>query len=265
MARLPSYGVCRFIVNVFTLDINTDACVVFAAKLEKLNKSALPMAVRGTLNAAAFNVKQVTLDKSASKHFIRRAPTFFKAFTAVNKANGYNINSMQSEVGMYDRGQPTAHTAIKHMETQEHGGNINTGADYLKGSRAGSLSRKVTRSNYFDKSNLIDPAKSSQRFSGPRSKKSMLVAEAVMAKKLNKPISLLTSKGRFLVKVTGVTMRKGKRKGSVKITSKLIMMQRKHAPIKATHFSREAALATVKNMDDMFYQEAKKQFDRVLY
>ncbi|MBL4809315.1 MAG: hypothetical protein JKY43_04565, partial [Phycisphaerales bacterium] len=42
-------------------NVNTDAVVSLTNKLEKLHKSAFPVAVRGTLNSAAFDVKQKSM------------------------------------------------------------------------------------------------------------------------------------------------------------------------------------------------------------
>jgi hypothetical protein len=244
------------------LDINTEAMVVFSARLQSLNRSALPVAVRQTLNQAAFDVKQKTLEQSANKHFIRRAPTFFKAFSGVNKAVGFNINSMQSEVGMTANGKVTAREAIKNMAMQEHGGTIRKGADYLKAARAGNLGKRVTRANYFDKDNLVKGA-----FSKKGTAKSNMIAAAYVSLKQKKPISINTRKGRFLIQVTGISKYKSKkRKDDVKIRSKLLIQDRNHKPvrIRATHFSQEAALVTQRKMTEFFYAEAKKQFERAL-
>lgn len=40
------------------LNVNTDATVALTNKLEKLHKSAFPVAVRSTLNSAAFDMKK---------------------------------------------------------------------------------------------------------------------------------------------------------------------------------------------------------------
>lgn len=240
-----------------TLNVNTDACVTLTDRLERLNRSAFPVAVRQTLNRAAFDVKFNTLHQSAANNFIRRSPNFFKTFSAVNKAQGFNVNSMSAEVGMTDRGKPTARTAVAHMEEQESGGVIRDGADYLAGARGGNNARKVTASNRFNKNKLI-----SGKFSRGGTSKSRFVAAAVMAAKLKKNVSINTSRGRFLMQVTSVR----KTKGGVKINSKLLIKDRSGKPvtIKATNFSQEAAHMTMKKMDDFYRIEAEKQFARAL-
>jgi hypothetical protein len=240
------------------ININTDAFVVLANKLERLNRSALPVAVRQTLNDAAFDVKQKTLQESASKNFIRRSPNFFKAFSAVNKADGFNINQMKAEVGMTDRGKVSARTAVKHMDLQEEGGATAEGAAYLRAARAGNNAGKVRRSNYFDKSKLVHGA-----LKRPGSAKSNFVAMAFIAAKEKKNISIKTSRGRFLVSVSNVRKLKN---GAIKITSKLLMKDRagKPAHITATHFSREAAQMTVNKIPGFWLKQAEKQFERAL-
>lgn len=106
-------------------NINTDAVVKHTATLEKLRKSALPNAIRGTLNDAAFDVKQKTMPVQAKAKFINRSPNFFKANSRVEKAVGFDVNSMRSTVGFIDIGLRGEHNfSVKDLEQQEHSGNI---------------------------------------------------------------------------------------------------------------------------------------------
>ncbi|KKN42121.1 hypothetical protein LCGC14_0716250, partial [marine sediment metagenome] len=73
------------------LNVNTDEVVRYSNKLEKLHRSAFPIAIRGTLNNAAFDVKQKTMPVSAEKEFVNRQPNFFKANSKVNMAKGFNV------------------------------------------------------------------------------------------------------------------------------------------------------------------------------
>lgn len=240
------------------ININANAFVVLANKLEQLNRSALPVAIRQTLNDAAFDVKNKSLQQSASKNFIRRSPSFFKTFSAVNKADGFNINKMQAEVGMNDRGKTSARTAVKHMDIQEQGGSIKEGSAYLAGARGGNNAGKVRRSNYFDKSRMIRGP-----LTRPVTAKSNFVAMAFMAAKEKKRLSVKTAGGRFLMSISNVRKLKN---GSVKITSKLLMKNRsgKPAHITATHFNREAAEMTAPKMPYFFVRAAQQRFERAL-
>ena len=69
------------------IDVNTDSLIKLTAKLENLSRSALPVAVRGTLNNAAFDVKQRTLTKSAEKNFphLKQKRFFLKLFQVLKR------------------------------------------------------------------------------------------------------------------------------------------------------------------------------------
>jgi len=64
-------------------NINTDAAVVMTNKLEKMHRSALPVAIRRTLDSASFDVKQRSLLLNTEKTFEQRKKTFFKATSRV--------------------------------------------------------------------------------------------------------------------------------------------------------------------------------------
>lgn len=102
-------------------NINTDAAVRWTNKLEKLHRSALPVAIRNTLNSAAFDVKQKTLLTETSSEFVNRNKTFFKAKSRVLKAKGFNTKTMSASVGFIgaDKNQ-----AVEDLEKQERGGQI---------------------------------------------------------------------------------------------------------------------------------------------
>jgi hypothetical protein len=104
------------------LNVNTDAVVKHTATLEKLHKSALPVAIRNTLTKAAFDVKQRTMPKSADQSFIKRAPNFFKANSRVEMAQGWDVNTMKSIVGFVSRKDKGK--SVEDLEAQEYGGSI---------------------------------------------------------------------------------------------------------------------------------------------
>jgi len=107
------------------LNINSSAVVVFTNKLEKLHKSALPVAIRTALNSAAFDVKQHTMPKSAQR-FVQRQPNFFKANSRVEMAKGWNIMTMQAIVGFTSENLRigASNFAVNDLEQQEYGGRI---------------------------------------------------------------------------------------------------------------------------------------------
>ena len=74
------------------LNVNSNAVVAFSNKLEKIGKSALPVAVRQTLNSVAFDAKKNTLLQTAGQSFTERRKNFFKATSRVSMAKGFEIN-----------------------------------------------------------------------------------------------------------------------------------------------------------------------------
>lgn len=245
-------------MNQVHFNVNTQASVAMINKLQTLHKSAFPLAIRGTLNAAAFDVKQRTLDDSATQNFIRRSPTFFKRFSGVNRAQGFNINSMHADVGMTSQGVTRAQTAISHMQQVETGGQVTEGLDYLAASRTGTnLSRSVRTNKRFTKANTIRGG-----FKNKGTLKSRKVAAAYVALRESKFQKIKIGSRNFYRTVTSISKTKT---GKVKIRSKLIYVSRSGniKPIAATHFSREAAERTQPRIPQFFNKEAQKQINRV--
>lgn len=107
------------------LNINTNEVVKFTVKLERLRASALPNAIRGTLNDAAFDVKQKTMPVQAQAEFINRTPNFFKANSRVEMATGFSVNTMKATVGFFSNNlRGDNNYAVKDLEQQEYSGSI---------------------------------------------------------------------------------------------------------------------------------------------
>lgn len=248
-------------VNIF--NVNTQACVVLVNKLEQLHKSAFPLAVRGTLNAAAFDVKTRTLDLSATNNFIRRSPTFFKRFSGVNRATGWNIEAMHAEVGMTAEGggesELAARTAVANMVVQEDGGKITDGLEYLNAARiSGSAGNLVASNKRWKKANVVNGS-----FKRGGTTKSRMIAAAYVAMNEKKLQVVMIHGRKFYRQVTAISKNA---KGKIKITSKLVYAIRNGSQkaITATHFSREAAMMTVPKIPMFFNVEAQKQIDRIM-
>ncbi|MFN0254514.1 hypothetical protein [Pedobacter ureilyticus] len=239
------------------LDVNTSAVIRHTERLERLNRSAFPVAVRQTLNDAAFDVKNRTLNKSADKNFTRRSPNFFKTFSKVEKAIGFNVNSMRSIVGMSANGKQSAKTAINNMEKQEQGGRIKEGAAYLKDTRGGNNAKTVRKSAYFASGRKLKKPR------GGRNAKSQFIANAFMSKKQGAKFSVKTNEGRYLIQITSIRRSKN---GEIKIKSRALMKERRLKPanIKATRFMSEAADMSSKMIETFYVRNANKQFARVL-
>lgn len=128
-------------------DINTDEIVGLANRLEKLHKSALPVAVRQTLNDAAFEAKQKHLPRVFESAFIARKKTFITSHSSVNKSsNTFNISQMASEMGII-KGKSDAGD---EMDKQEFGGAIQdrTFIPMDESRVSGNKTKLISRKNY---------------------------------------------------------------------------------------------------------------------
>ena len=247
------------------LNVNTDANIILTAKLERLNKQAFPAAVRSTLNDAAFAMKKGNILESARRNMTVRNPSFFRKFTGVNRATGWDVDSMSSQVGFIntDPNKQKGRKAIEGMEHNEVGGSDATGAMYLAKARtSNTLKKLVRRKARFDKGNVAKGTSSKMR-----SKKLANVQNMVASVQENSPTFIETSKGKFLVQVTSISSKSvGKGKGKLDIKLTFLMRSRKQnvAHAKATHFNREAALKTQKQMEVFYAKNAEYQFQKVL-
>lgn len=240
-------------------NVNTNANIILTNKLERLNKSAFPSAVRSTLNDAAFAMKKGNILDSAKRNMTVRNPSFFRKFTGVNRAKGYDIRSMQSEVGFVntDPNKQKGQKAIVGMEHNEVGGSDNTGAMYLPKARtSNSANRLVRKKSRFNKSNIVQTGGSKSR-----SKKAQFIANAYVSAKQKKPAFIETSKGKFLVQVTKFDSDHKK----LKIKMDFLMRSRKQnvAKAKATHFNKEAALKTQKQIEVFYQKNAEYQIAKI--
>lgn len=244
------------------INVDSSAMSVNTQQMRKINRTALPVAIRNTLNDVAFYDKKTALPESAQRNFPQsKNKTFFKKFSRVQKAVGYDINKMHSVMGMNDLSTRSARDAIENMEKQEKGGIVNDGFAYLKGARGGKENGKVRSANYYDKSKVISGKSKAGRNKGTN--KSKFVARAFKAKKEKKPMFFNSMKGNFLVSVKTIK-RDGKTR--VKIDFRLLMKDRESTPakLKATHFAEEAGLRAQKELNDIFVAQAQKQFKRAL-
>ncbi|MES2287274.1 MAG: hypothetical protein V4547_16400 [Bacteroidota bacterium] len=240
------------------VEVNSEALRKWTSNLEKLGKADMPVAVRATLNGAAFDVKKNTLGRSAKDNFKHlKRETFFKKFSGVDKANGLNIMTMRATVGMLDMGQATARAAVSNMTKQEIGGQVDDGLAYLKAARGSNINGSVRRENYYNKDKVISGRSKIGRNKGSR--KSKFVARAFRSLKENKPMFINSMKGNFLMKVMSIHKSKD---GRVKIKSKLLLKVRTSVNIQATHFMEEAAAKTTKKLPAMFINEAQKRINK---
>lgn len=216
--------------------------------LKKLHRSAFPVAARQTLNDLAFDVKKQSILATAKDTFTVRQPSFFKTFSSVQKATGFN--NLIAEVGMIDKG------ASANFHEQEIGGTIEHTAIPTKEARmSGSLKRKVAKQYWLGKGKIVDTSKRGgpgRRFS----KKSKQVSDMMYAHDHG---LWVRQKGMMFI-VLSFT----KNGNNVKFrTRPLYSVERgRRVSIKGVRFMRHAAERSLKNTEEFFKLAADKQFNK---
>ena len=159
------------------IDVNMGSIVKFSDKLERIHRAALPNTVRSTLNNAAFYTKKKTLLEETGRQFIKRKPSFFRAFSRVKKATGFSIKNMRSIVGMTDGSQSSI-----NLQFQERGGTI-SGRDIIPmdaarvgGNKSKVISKRIYLKNIRNKTINVNESKA-------RTKKQKFVRSAIIAAK----------------------------------------------------------------------------------
>jgi len=237
------------------LNINTNANVIHTEKLERLHRSALPVAIRSTLNSLAFDVKKRTLAKVTKKTFEERNKTFFKANSKVDQAKGFDVGFMKSTIGMFEnRLKGGNNFAVKDLEQQEHGGSIKGKSLIpLRSARISKSHKKRVRPK--NRISQITNVVNSLRVRGknPRQKFLVAVSQAgtggyILHKSILYRVDSLSSSGKYQVKLTALySYKKGR---SVDISRRTKFMER------ASKISR-------KRTDEFYAKQAKKQIDRL--
>ena len=235
------------------LNINCDAAVIFADKLERIGRSALPNAIRETLSATALHVKQKSMPGIASKTFTQRNKTFFKANSVVDFAKGKDIHTMQSVVGFNSsKLKGGDNFAVKDLEQQERGGSI-AGRSFIPFNDA-----RISKSN---KKNVRANARISRikNIVNARSQKGQSNAQKFIqaVSKAGKGGYVLgtTQRGiKILWKVNDIA---GK-----KLTPLYNYSKNRKVKVKKTEFLERSAKISQRQMNRIFVENAKKQIDK---
>lgn len=102
------------------LNVNIDEVIEHTVRLEKINRSAFPVAVRQSLNDAAFDHKQRTLPAAYRSEFTERNKGTIRAFSRVQVAKGFSVNKMRSISGIVKSGRDVT----DGLARQESGGSV---------------------------------------------------------------------------------------------------------------------------------------------
>ena len=231
------------------ININSDALVQLSNSLERINKSAFPMAVRETLNSAAFDVKKRTLLLSSERNFVKRQPNFFRANSRVEMAQGWELRGMKALIGMVDLGGNNY--AVDDLQQQEHGGDID-GKSFIPTdqARGGSNKKLVQRKNRLSQIKRVrNIDKIAGRVGGKYIFRRMVYKAGVGAHVIYK---------NMLWRIDSLA---GK---DIKMTALYTFRKGRSVSVKSTNFMKEATLDSAKRIDDFYLIAAEKQFERQL-
>lgn len=243
------------------LNINMDAVVKFTNTLEKLHKSALPVAIRESLNEAAKDVKQNTMPKKAASTFVNRTKDgqFFKANSKFNYARGWDVNNMVASVGFFENKLVNQSTnyAVKDLEGQEETGMLNM-KTFIPTvfARNGGTKKGLVKPNFrLNKIREKGIVETNKMLGGNDRQKYMFAAYKagkggfVIYKKILWQINRIEDSGnsKKVFRTPIYTVSKGR-----------------NIRVKSTHFMKLASLETNKKMEGYYIGQAKKQINRLV-
>lgn len=213
------------------LDVNAAGVIKYANDLDKIKNTLLPYAVKNTLNDLAFATKRQA-PLVAEENFIIRNKSLFRASVLVNKATAREINSMRSEVGVFNKNGKVAEGLAK----QEIGGHAQRGLIQMDTSRVSNLlQKKVKKANFLQNVKL------------PTSRKKGSGTGFVMIKKGGKGTLFATKKTR----------------GKNKLIPIYSFLKNRRIQIKKRPFIKTAADIESRNINSIFIKNAEKQLKRI--
>jgi len=240
----------------------------YAKKLSRLHRKHLPSAVRATLSGAAFEVKKNTLIKSTQRKFTNREKNFFKANSKVIPATGFNIDTMQSVVGMVENKLKGGNNfAVKDLEKQEAGGIISNKAFIpMRTARVSKSDRKKVRSaNRLSdlKGRRITPVNKS---SG-KTKKQQFIRAAMYSIQHGDGYVLghrTAGGGRTLWKINSISQNARNRSLKINAVPLYNVLKGRTVRVKPTNYMAVAAEMATKKIPAIWEKEAKFQINKAM-
>jgi hypothetical protein len=232
-----------------SFNVNTNALVAHAARLERINKSALPVAVRQTLNKAAYDVKTNTMLRT-SERFVHRKKTFFQANSRVEQAKGFEVNAMKATVGFAPKPGDKSHS-VEDLQQQEHGGEIrNRSLIALAPARLSGKWERMVRNEAF-MNRILGHIVDSDDMEG-NSKQERYTKAAVKAGLGGFVLgNKVTTKGNRIVFLIQGINRFGDRNAILAMPLFAVKKDRLVRPA-ATHFMQDASLQSAVKMEEYF-------------
>lgn len=268
------------------INIESKELVRVTNRLARAGRTALPNAVKGTLNSAAFDVKKNTMPKSVKKTFTEREKTFFKSTSRVNMATGSRIEDLKSVVGFYaGQGKKETGRATKNLEQQEEGGQIG-GRSFVptdkarvsnsanKSVKTASRLGKITGIENAEKVKFINASKrptapiKPKKITKKAAKSRQFTIAAIRAKaKSDAEAYVLGHEGkkgvRMLYKIESVSTDRKTGKVVIKKKAQYAYRKNRKAGIKKTGFMKRAANETHLNIGAIYQKEAIRQLKKL--
>lgn len=239
-----------------TFNLNTSELTILSNKLDRIGRSELPLAIRGTLNDMAFKMKgyrqRGEIDKMAEKSFdYKRDKNFIKSMSGAEKATGFNTKKMVSKAGIIKTSGKNK--VAEGLFAQETGNDINKKTTPLDGSRtAKNRSKKVGRQSRLRNLNPIDAREL---------RKNKFIAKAISSKN-KKRMLLVKGSGTDLIGRVRTFKRK---KGTVDIKIEWLyrVADNINIKLKKRPFIKKAAKNVGKDMDKIFVENANKRLNKI--
>lgn len=257
------------------IDIDSKELRNFTHTLEKISRSALPVAIRQTLNDAAYDVKLRTMPQTSDASFIKRKPTFWKAKSRVEGAKGFDVDTMQSTVGFLEGKKHSQ--AVRDLDEQEHGGKIDD-KDFIAMDEArtgNSNSRQVRKKNWLG---TIDPVFKTTKWNG-RFPSSWIQAGKITTDRFGKKITSNKAKwfqAVYTAKKGQYILGTGKSKTlyrkdvtgegpslKMQLTPLYSFEKGRKVKVKGKHFMENAALKSAQSLDKFFYKNGTRQINKI--
>lgn len=241
------------------LKIDADELIRYTVKLEKFNKSALPSAVRNTLNNAAFETKN-EIPIQGSKRFITRNKGFLRAFSTVDKASGFNLNSMVATTGIdAKKGERVAQGLV----AQEFGGAVNTSRlvphDDARTSK--SHQKRLRKKNWLKKVNAHNATPAMRAHKGSRNSK--FVAAVMSTAKRGKKYMILESQGRgMLYEIKSLKSSRSTGKLNFKLEKLFSLKRSSEANVSGKGFIMASKNNAMKKLPEFYKKNAEFQLNK---
>ena len=255
-----------------SIRVFTDEAKNYATKLKMISKTALPNAVRETLNKTALNVKQKTMPKESGRVFTNRQKNFFKANSSVDFAKKGRIDSMRSMIGFTENKLKGGDNfAVKDLEQQEYGGKIG-GRKFIPldsarsgGSRGKLVKRAIPKVSEMKGFGIVWAGASRGRGkSRIKSKKQRWIRAAFRAGVGGFVMGNLKAGRQTLSRIDSISSNRKSGKLEIKRTAVYSYKRGGIKPVKSRGFMRRASMEAGLNMNDVFINEARARIQKMM-